>query len=441
VIKDPTDWFEDLTVHVDDEEIVSTAAALEPTLVYAGSKATAAAWMALTGIIGGVFGAMTLTPALRTGWPLFIGYLVAAAILIRGIHPLTVRLFGPAVAWLAVLALFWGFAQGAVAVLGARVDSQLLGYGISAGVGALVGLLYGSLNPGVVRREDIWLMVALPLAPLSSSLATYVLRNNSGSVDSIVMSAAAGALAGGLFLVTMGALLARLWDEAHGLGRMGLLYLHNDNYAAKAVAYLDRAIAIAPKDAELYNLRGIAWSKLADLSRAEADWRKVAELSPGDPEPLMNRGVHFLRQGSLDQAIAALEGVVAIAPDHATAHSNLGSALERRGELDRAIAHYDRAIAIRPRYPNAYSNRGYAYFLKGNHQQALEDCDRAIDLEPRLAMAHVNRGHALAALGQRDAAAASFRNALELEPDPTVQDEALRAYERLQATASGDGAP
>ena len=441
MIKDPTDWFEDLNVHVDDEEIVSTAAALEPTLVYSGSKVTAGAWMALMGIIGGVFGAATLSPALRAGWPLFIAYLVAALILIRGVHPLTVRLFGTAVAWLAVLAVFWGFAQGAAAVLGARVASPLLGYGLGAGGGAFVGLLYGSLNPGVVRREDIWLMVALPLAPLSSALATYLLRNTPGSVDSIVMSAAAGALAGGLFLVVMGALLARLWDEAHGLGRMGLLFLHNDNYAAKAVAYLDRAIAIAPKDAELYNLRGIARSKLNDLSRAEADWRKVTELSPADPEPLMNRGVHFLRQGSLEQAIAALQGVVAIAPDQATAHSNLGSALERRGDLDRAIEHYDRAIAIRPRYPNAYSNRGYAHFRKGSYQRALEDCDRAIDLEPRLAMAHVNRGHALAALGQRDAAAASFRSALELEPDPAVKDEALRAYERLQGTASGDGAP
>jgi Flp pilus assembly protein TadD len=441
VIKDPTDWFEDLTVHVDDEEIVETAAAMEPTLVYAGSKATAGAWMALMGILGGAFGAVTLSPAIREGWAPFVAYLAAALIVIRGVHPLTVRLFGTAVAWLAVSALFWGFAQGAVAVLGARVDSRLLGYGISAGLGALVGLLYGSLNPGVVRREDIWLTVALPLAPLSSSLATYLLRNNPGSVDSIVTSAAAGALAGGLFLVVMGALLARLWNEAHGLGRMGLLFLHNDNYAAKAVAYLDRAIAIAPNDAELYNLRGIAWSKLNESSRAEADWRKVAELSPGDPEPLMNRGVNFLRQGSLDQAIEALQGVLTIAPDHATAHSNLGSALERRGELDRAIEHYDRAIVLVPKYSKAFSNRGYAHFLKGNHQQALEDCERAIDLEPRLAMAHVNRGHALAALGQHDAAAASFRSALELEPDPAVKDEALRAYERLQGTASGDGAP
>jgi Flp pilus assembly protein TadD len=431
VIRDPTDWFDDLSVHLDDEDIVSTAAALEPTLVYAGSKTTASAWMALMGTVGGVFGAVTFSPALRAGWPVFIGYLVAVAIVIRGVHPLTVRLFGSAVAWLAVLALFWGSIQGAVAVLGASVASPLLGYGLSAGLGAFVGLLYGSLNPGVVRREDVWVMVALPVAPVSSTLATLLLRRSPGAADSIGLSAAAGALGGGLFLVLMGAVLVRLWDEAHGLRRMGLLFLHNDNYAAKAVAYLDRAIAIAPSNAELFNLRGIAWSKLNDLPRAEADWRKVVELSPSDPEPLMNRGVHFLRQGALDQAIATLERVVAIAPDHATAHSNLGSALERRGEMDRAIEHYDRAIAIKPQYSKAYSNRAYAYFRKGNYRQAIEDCEQAIALEPALAMAHLNRGHALAALGQRDAAIASFRDALELEPSPEVRDEALRAYEKL----------
>jgi Flp pilus assembly protein TadD len=438
-VKDPTAWFDDLTVHLDDESLAETAAAMEPTLVYSGSKTAAGAWMAFVGAVGGAFGAMTLSPAIREGWLVFIGYLVAALILIRGVHPLTVRLLGKAVAWLAVLALFWAFALGAVAVVGARIGSPLLGYGVAAAVGCFVGLLYGSLNPGVVRKEDAWMMVALPLAPLSATLATLLLRHTPGGVDSLATSAATGALAGGLFIGVMGALLARLWDEAHGLGRMGLLYLHNDNYAAKAVAYLDRAIAIAPDDAQLYNLRGIAWSKLKDTARAEADWRKVAELSPGDPEPLLNRGVDFLRQGLLDQAIQALEAALAIAPDHATAHSNLGSALERRGDLDRAIQHCERAIAKVPDYSKAYSNRGYAYFRKGDYGRALEDCERAIALEPGLAMAHVNRGHVLAVLGRRDDALVSFRAALDLDADPAVHNEALRACERLDAAASSDG--
>jgi tetratricopeptide (TPR) repeat protein len=346
---------------------------------------------------------------------------------------------GRAVAWQAGLAFFWTCLLAACAAIGAHTHSRMWGYLLSGGMGAFVGLLYGSLNPAAVRREDAWLMTALPLAPLSALLATFLLRNVlvPGSIGS---TAAAGALAGGMLMLPMGALLAWLWDEAHGLRQMGLLYLHNENFAPKAIAYFDRAIALAPRDAELYNLRGIAWSKMDEPARAAADWLTVTELLPNDPEPHLNRGVDFLRQGALDPAIEALHHALAIQPDHSTAHSNLGACYERRGDLDQAIEHYGRAIAQRPDYANAYSNRGYAYWKKGEHERALEDCNQAITLAPGLGMAHVNRGHALAGLGRSADAEASYREAMELDVDPTVREEAIRGLETV-ARGSCDDQP
>jgi Flp pilus assembly protein TadD len=433
-LKDPTAWLEDLTVFMDDDAIAQIAREMEKTTVYAGSTIAASACVAVVGILGGIFGAVTFSGGVRSSVLAFAAYTVGSLLLLRLLYPLTVKLFGATVAWLSFFALFWTALLGAAAVMGARIDSALLGYGLSSGAGLFIGLMYGSLNPGVVKREDIWLVVSLALAPLGSVVATRYLRGVAGGTDSIETTAIGGVIAGALLIVPTSMLLAALWDRAHGLSRMGLLYLHNDNFAPSAVAYLDRAIALAPNDAPLYNLRGIAWSKMDQPERAREDWRRASELAPNDPEMHLNRGADFLRHGKLDEAIDALESALALDPDHATAHSNLGIAFARRGDLDRAIAHYDRAIELVPDYATAYSNRGFAYHRKGSSLEALRDCERALALAPELAAAHVNRGHALAALGRTQDAREAYRQVLELDAEPAVQEEALRGLEELGET-------
>ena len=87
----------------------------------------------------------------------------------------------------------------------------------------------------------------------------------------------------------MAVLTAMISTRANGLAKMATLYLHNENFTAKAIEYLDEAIALSPRSADLYNLRGIAYSKLGDGDRADADFKKVTELiaarrrSPHEP--------------------------------------------------------------------------------------------------------------------------------------------------------------
>jgi tetratricopeptide (TPR) repeat protein len=427
-MKDPTEWMNDPTFYMDDSSLADTAATIEPTLLYGGSKAAAGAWIGLAGIVGGAFGGITLSPAIRQ--PLaFIGYLVAAVLVVRGVHLLTVRLLGTAVGWLAGLAMFWTVLLGLSAVLGARVDAALWAYAISLGCGGFIGLMYGAITPGVTRREDLWMITALPLAPLASGLATYVLRRTPGLADSLEGAALAGAIAGGLLAVPMGALLARVWDEAEGLGQMGLLYLHNPNFAPKAIAYFDRAIAVDPHHGHYYSLRGVAWSRMDDPERATADWDKASALSPDDPEPYLNRGTHLLERGAVTEAIASFEAALERAPASGKVQRALGSAWARQGNLDRAIEHYDRAITLAADDARAYVSRGYAFSRKGDLAQALRDCERAVALAPELGLAHVSRGDVLAALGHADAAAEAYRDALDLEPEPSVRQQALRGLE------------
>lgn len=430
-MKDPTAWFEDLSVHVEDEELLEQAEALEPTLLHGGSRIGAAVWFALVSVVAGALGGLTLGDEVRSSWAGFVAYLIAGAAVLRVLNPLSKRLVGPTFAWQAVVAFFWSVLLAMTAVSAARIDTTWLGTTVTVGGGLLLGLVYGSLSPGFIKREEAWMLTALPLGPIATWSATALQRAFDASANPPWSEAYVGAMAASVFMVPMAVLLGLLSSRSAGLAKMATLYLHNQNFTAKAIEYLDEAIALSPRSADLHNLRGIAYSKLGDADRADADFRKVSELMPRAAEAHMNRGVDFIRQGDYPRAIEALKHATTVNPKLATAFSNLGTAYQKNGELDLAIASYTRAIALRPRYPIAFSNRAYSYYLKGEHDLAIADARQALGLDDGLPVAHLNLGHALAGKGETAQAARSYRRALDLSPDREVEQEAIEALEKL----------
>jgi Flp pilus assembly protein TadD len=439
-LNDPTEWFDDLTVHIADDDLIEQAAALEPTLLHGRSRGGAAAWISVVSAAAGAFGGFTFSEEVRSSWVIFFAYLLAGALLLRLLHPASKRLVGPTVAWQAVLAFFWSFLLATVAVLGGRIDTAWLRYTVSVGGGLFIGLMYGSLTPVFIRREDAWLITALPLGGLAMWSAAALQRAFDASANPPWSEAFVGAMAASVFMVPMAVLMAILSSKSNGLAKMATLYLHNDNFTAKAIDYLDQAIALSPRSAEFYNMRGIAYSKFGDADRADADFRKVSELLPRAAEAHMNRGIDFLRRGDFDRSVEALKHATSVNPKLATGFSNLGTAYQKKGDLDAAIESYSRAIALRARYPIAFSNRAYAYYLKGDHDRAIADARHAIALDARLPMAHTNLGHALAAKGEAIEAAQSYRLALALGPDPAVAEETLEALEKLGVRADEEDA-
>jgi Flp pilus assembly protein TadD len=437
--RDPTAWFDDLNVHIDDEELLEHAALLEPRLIHNRSRLAVAAWTVLICVIAGAFGGFTFSGAVRSSWVNFIVYLTAGAVFLRLVKPLSTRLVGDAAAWQVLVDAFWSFLLAMVAVLTARIDTLWLGHTVSIAGGLFLGMMCGSLtNPSPVTKNDAWLLTALPLGALSTWSASALQRAFYASSSPPWSEAYVGTMAAAVFMVPMAVLTAIISSRSNGLAKMATLYLHNENFTAKAIQYLDQAIALSPRSADLYNLRGIAHSKAGDADRADADFRKVSELLPRAAEAHMNRGVDFLRQGDFDRAITALKHATAVNPKHATAFSNLGTAYQKKGDLDAAIESYSRAIKLRAKYPIAFSNRAYSYYLKGEHDLAIADATHAIKLDPRLAMAHANLGHALAGKGNAKEAARSYRRALTLSPDASVEEETLTALEKLGVRARED---
>jgi tetratricopeptide (TPR) repeat protein len=431
--RDPIEWFNDLSVHVDDRELLAEAQALEPTLLQSGSRVGGALWIILVSIVAGAFGGFTFSDEVRSSWIVFVGYLSGGALLLRALHPLGKRLVGPSVTWQAIFSFFWSFLLAMVVVLGSRIDTTWVYYTVVVGGGLFIGLMYASVSPtsAFIAKEDAWLMAALPLGAISTWSASGVQRAFDASTNPAWSEAFSGTMAASVFMVPIAILMAMISTRSNGLAKMATLYLHNENFTERAIEYLDEAIALSPRSADLYNLRGIAHSKVGNGDRADADFRKVTELMPRAAEAHMNRGVDFVRQGNFDRAIEALTYATTVNPKLATAFSNLGTAYQKKGDFDAAIESYSRAIRLRAKYPIAFSNRSFCYHLKGEHDLAVADARHAVTLDPRLPMAHANLGHALAGNGDAAMAARSYRRALAMDPDRDVAEEVLQALEKL----------
>ena len=120
--------------------------------------------------------------------------------------------------------------------------------------------------------------MAFLMAPISASAAAYLLRHPLLSMR-LVLTIAAGALAGLLLMGVMGILLVKLWDASEGIAELGVLPAQRC-FATQAVACFDRAIAMRSDNAKYYNLRGVALSRAGEAGRAAADWDKATALRP-----------------------------------------------------------------------------------------------------------------------------------------------------------------
>jgi Flp pilus assembly protein TadD len=404
---------------------------LEAGLRGGRARIVAAAWTIVVSLVAAALAASCLGGAVWSSGIASAAYLIAATTFLRFAGPASMAVVGREGAWPALFAAFWSGALAMIAVAAGRIDTPWLANATATGGGAFVGLMYMGLRPAFMSRHDAWLMAALPLGGFAAWSAAGVQRGFDLTVAFAWPEAFVGTMAASVFIVPLAVVGTMLSSRASGLAKIATLYLHNPHFTAKAIACLDEAIALSPRSADFYNLRGVAHSKAGDGGRADADFKKVTELSPRAAEAHMNRGVDFLRQGEFDRAVDALRQATVINPTLATAFSNLGTAYQRKGDLDAAIVHYGMAIGLRPRYPVALANRSYSHFLKGRHDLAMADARQALHLDPRLAMAHANLGHAQAASGDRTEAIRSYRRALALSPDPAVEQETREALAKL----------
>ena len=144
-----------------------------------------------------------------------------------------------------------------------------------------------------------------------------------------------------------------------------------------AIADLDRAIVLAPKDAEAYRERG-KWRLVSDApdskTKALADCRKAAELDPKDAAAYSCAAEANQWIGDRALAEEAYAKAVALTPRDARLRKNRAQNLLRLGRLKEALGECDASLAIDPEDCLLYR----AEILRGLHrdEEAARDQDK-----------------------------------------------------------------
>ena len=186
---------------------------------------------------------------------------------------------------------------------------------------------------------------------------------------------------------------------------------------SESVVAKEKAVKLAPNDAEAHSNLGVTLQELGRLHEAEASCRQAIALKPDYAEAHYNLGNALQELGRLDEAEASYNQTIALKPDYAEAYSNLGNMLKELGRLDEAESSYNQAIALKLDFAGAHYNLGITLQELGRLDEAEASYNQAIALKPDHAEAHNNLGNVLRPLGRLDEAEASYKQAIVLNPD------------------------
>ena len=172
-------------------------------------------------------------------------------------------------------------------------------------------------------------------------------------------------------------------DAASALGDV---FRMDERYAEAAAAY-DKAIGriaiVENRHWRLFYVRGIAFERLGEWSRAEADFLHALELEPDQPLVLNYLGYSWVEQGrNLDEARTMIEKAVELRPGDGYIVDSLGWVAYRLGDFEEAARHLELAVELVPGDPIINDHLGDAYWQVGRLNEARFQWRRVLTLEP-----------------------------------------------------------
>ncbi|KPQ32600.1 MAG: Tetratricopeptide repeat/TPR repeat/Hemolysin-type calcium-binding repeat (2 copies) [Phormidium sp. OSCR] len=182
-----------------------------------------------------------------------------------------------------------------------------------------------------------------------------------------------------------------------------------------AIEDFTRALSLDPAQASVYYTnRGRAFFVLRDQDSAIEDYTQAIRANPNNAAAFFGRGVTYSVFEDYELAIEDYTRAIRLNPNDWVSYFNRGLDHSRLEQYDEAIADLTQAIRLDPDDVLQYSVRASAYEEIGELEAAVEDYERIIELDPNFADAHYRLGLAYRELSDETAAQASFEEAARL---------------------------
>jgi len=242
-------------------------------------------------------------------------------------------------------------------------------------------------------------------------LADRLVRGNSGgeravpkhSADLPTAETVSVVLAQALASLSHGETPARLRDVALEYQRLRVF--------DQAEEFASKAIALAPRNAGLYDLRARIRRDSGMPEAALGDAHRAAYMAPSSAAVMNTLGTVHFALGQQPEAIAAFKKALALEPAAAWAATNLCYVALLNGDESEALARCTAALAANPSQPAARNNLALIHASAGR----LEDARREFMAAGPVA-GNYNMGIVFLARREYSLALGAFEAALRAEP-------------------------
>lgn len=209
------------------------------------------------------------------------------------------------------------------------------------------------------------------------------------------------------------------------------LALHRQNQIGLAQSHYQRAVKLDPKNADAWQLLGLAAFQLDLIPKAIKHFRQALALRPSFAEAWNNLAIALKREGKLGDAAEHFAKALEIRPEYVEAAHNLAILRESQGDFVAAEAAYKRALIWRPEAVDSLSNLGNLLRLRGDLQQARATLSKAWSIAPSASTA-INYALVLTDRGEYGAAKECAEFALTQEPEAPEPLRILGSIARLR---------
>ena len=220
---------------------------------------------------------------------------------------------------------------------------------------------------------------------------------------------------------------------AEGLGTRGEV-ARLEGRDEEALAYFQRALALAPDLAWIYASRGALYVNQERPEEALAETSRAIELDPNYAWALANRGRIYRFLDRDEEAMADLNRALQLEPKMSGAFAERGEIHRKHGRLDEALEDLEQALHLNSLNAWAAARRGQVLKAKGRYLDALAEMHRAIAISSTDdAWALATRGELHVHFENWTDALSDFNRAIELEPDnaEAIADRA-QVYQELE---------
>jgi TolB-like protein/DNA-binding winged helix-turn-helix (wHTH) protein len=149
----------------------------------------------------------------------------------------------------------------------------------------------------------------------------------------------------------------------------------------KALADARQAVTLAPELAESHVALHLLFfqDRAFGFANAKAELERALALAPGNADVLGMYGRFAVLMGHTDAGIAAARRAVTLDPLNVLSHYRLGQSLYLARRYAESVAAWNDVLVLDPQYPDSPGIRGLAYYGLGDFQNARASCEAGPD--------------------------------------------------------------